>query len=132
MGRAPPHLRCGIFLLMPWTGGEVDSAWSTVAKAMARGELGHVAKVSTQPDGSGKHVVCIYCHDFSDCSDMQRIAQRLVELGLGTMLQPGFKPDLFTYLGIYSGNRWGLPATCFQEIIQAAREAWPRKKEDGP
>ena len=37
------------------------------------------------------------------------------------MLQPGFKPDLFTYLNIYNGNRWGLGASCFHELIRAAR-----------
>ena len=48
-------------------------------------------------------------------------AQRLILLGLGGMLQPGFKPDLFTYLNIYGGNRWGLGASCFHEIVQEAR-----------
>ena len=66
-------------------------------------------------------MVCVYVDDFTDLPAMQRVAQRLILLGLGGMLQPGFKPDLFTYLNIYGGNRWGLGASCFHEIVQEAR-----------
>ena len=88
---------------------------------MARAELGSVAKISSAPNERGTHVVCVYVDDFTDLPAMQRIAQRLILLGLGGMLQPGFKPDLFTYLNIYGGNRWGLGASCFHEIVQEAR-----------
>ncbi len=34
---------------------------------------------------------------------------------------PAGVEDLFTYLNIYGGNRWGLGASCFHEIVQEAR-----------
>ena len=55
----------GKWMLFPST-EKVDAAWSAIARAVVAGELDISAKVSPMPDESGKHLICVYCRDFTD------------------------------------------------------------------
>ncbi|KAG2496399.1 hypothetical protein HYH03_005626 [Edaphochlamys debaryana] len=89
----------------------VDEAWASIAAAVEDGQLGSAAKVATQALHGG-HTACIYMERFDDIEGVRQVYETLKGLGLG----PGpnsFKLDLWTVLGIYKGNAWGLPVSVF-------------------
>lgn len=109
----------------------VDDVWATVARATVRNELGIAAKVAPREGGRGasqERLVCIYTYDFGDQQDVGRVLGRLRELEL-VRTGPGrrpiyYKADAYTYLGIASGNHWGLKASLFSssEIFAQIKE----------
>ncbi|KAH6890956.1 hypothetical protein B0T10DRAFT_595013 [Thelonectria olida] len=97
---------------------EVNEVWEIVAKATANNELGIAAKVAPRPiedDSRKDRLICVYTTDFTDRADVGRVLQKLRELRLvearGRYIY--YKPDVFTYLGISSGNLWGLKASIY-------------------
>ncbi|KAI5466495.1 hypothetical protein BGZ63DRAFT_132833 [Mariannaea sp. PMI_226] len=97
---------------------EVNDVWESVAKATANNELGIAAKVAPKPiedDFRRDRLICIYTSDFANKADVGRVLQRLRELKLvenrGRFIY--YKPDVFTYLGISSGNPWGLKSSIY-------------------
>ena len=113
----------------------VNQIWAPVAKAVADGELGHVAKVATD-DGSGdqyqRRLVCVYTEDFEDKKDVKRVLDRLVGLGLvkntkDTTGQEGmiyYKADALTHLEINRDNEWGLKPSLYssREILRDGKK----------
>ncbi|KAF7545655.1 hypothetical protein G7Z17_g9004 [Cylindrodendrum hubeiense] len=100
---------------------EVNEVWEIVAKATANNELGIAAKVLPRPpfdDPRKDRLICVYTSDFKDRADVTRVLQKLRELKLvearGRPIY--YKPDAFTYLGIASGNPWGLKASIYNSI----------------
>ncbi|KAH8769204.1 hypothetical protein F5883DRAFT_553791 [Diaporthe sp. PMI_573] len=97
----------------------VNEVWARVAQATARNELGIAAKVAPREErGSPRErVVCIYTYDFRDRDDVARVLHRLRQLELVRDRAAGkpiyYKADAFTYLGIGSGNPWGLRASLY-------------------
>lgn len=98
--------------------------WRLVATAVAEGQLGMTAKVST--DFAEENVICVYTYDFSDIEDVIRVLKELVELDL---VSSGWKPiyykcDAYTHLGIQRDNRHGLRASLFssKDILQNERK----------
>ncbi|ROW01809.1 hypothetical protein VPNG_07819 [Cytospora leucostoma] len=124
----------------------VDDIWATVARATVKNELGIAAKVAPREErGSAKErLICIYTYDFSDKADVARVLHRMRQLEL-VRDRAGAKPlyyktDAFTYLGIGSGNKWGLRASLYSstDIFAYLREKDGKapkkreiKKEDG-
>ncbi|RSL39770.1 hypothetical protein CEP53_013816 [Fusarium sp. AF-6] len=97
---------------------EVNDVWDIVAKATANNELGIAAKVAPKPvdeDSRRDRLICVYTTDFADKADVGRVLQKLRELRLvearGRPIY--YKPDAFTYIGISSGNIWGLKASIY-------------------
>ncbi|KAK2141911.1 hypothetical protein LSH36_1020g00020 [Paralvinella palmiformis] len=88
----------------------VDEAWSIIAKATIEGRLGTAAKVSSRSsaqDTQGqKHVICVYTKDFTDTEDVFRVEKELRSLDINGPLW--YKADIYTTLGIYAKNPWGL------------------------
>ncbi|KAH3763530.1 hypothetical protein Pelo_4610 [Pelomyxa schiedti] len=67
-----------------------------------------LAKVSTTPGQGGRsHVICVYTPDFTDEADVMAHRRQLHALGFHAKLT--YKPDIYTHLGIYRKNRWGIP-----------------------
>lgn len=108
----------------------VNDVWATVARATVRNELGISAKVAPREATSlsKDRLVCIYTYDFSDRQDIGRVLGRLRELEL-VRSGPGrrqiyYKADAYTYLGIGSGNPWGLRASIYSsnEIFALVKE----------
>ncbi|KAI4597821.1 hypothetical protein KJ359_004098 [Pestalotiopsis sp. 9143b] len=111
------HVRAGKWMLFP-SAQTVNEVWEIVAKATASNELGIAAKVATRSeiDPRPERLICIYTADFHDRDDVERVATKLKQLGL---VEPRgkkplyYKPDAYTYLGIGSGNAWGIKASIY-------------------
>ena len=102
---------------------EADAGWGIIARATAKGQLGCSAKIAPAQDcvRGGKVVLCcIYVYDFADRAEVRRVLLALHELGMN--IRSGFKPDIFTALGINGGNEWRLEPTIFR-VEEAS--AWP-------
>lgn len=116
---------------------EVNEIWEIVAKATAANELGIAAKVapkSETEDSRKDRLICIYTSDFTDKADVGRVLQKLRELKLvetrsrAIYYKPGEcivtpswdsadgEQDAFTYIGIGSGNPWGLRASIYSSF----------------
>lgn len=131
-------VRAGKWMLF-CTPGEVNEIWSVVARATANNELGIAAKVEPKPeeeDSRKDRLVCVYTADFRDTADVGRVLQKLREMklveakGRPIYYKPGTFPmlvvlrweefrltsvttDAFTYIGIASGNPWGLRSSIY-------------------
>lgn len=89
--------------------GVADAVWADVARATAEGELGSFAKVSpTLGSKPEKTAYCgAYVHDFRDRAELKRVllAFRKLMQKHGVEVKAGFKPDVFTHLGITKGKQ---------------------------
>lgn len=81
---------------------EINEVWKTIAKSTFNGELGVSAKVSTVMSKSRRHVICVYTGDYLDFNDVMRVRAKLKDLKFTESLC--YKPDIYTYLGIYYGT----------------------------
>ncbi len=83
---------------------DIDDAWKLVAKAVFDRTLGAGAKVSTinEPLSKRRHVICVYTRNYLDLEDVRRVRGLLREMGFTEALC--YKPDIYTYLNIYSGT----------------------------
>ncbi|SCO81827.1 uncharacterized protein FRV6_06040 [Fusarium oxysporum] len=111
-------VRAGKWMLF-CTPAEVNDVWEIVAKATAKNELGIAAKVAPRPadeDSRKDRLICVYTTDFADKADVGRVLQKLRELRLvearGRPIY--YKPYAYTYIGISSGNPWGLKASIYK------------------
>ncbi len=107
--RFPSCTRVGKWMLfVPW--GQIDEVWAEIAQAVVSGELGPSAKVGPQGASEGPQaLICVYTYDFTDVADRRRVRARLRALGHAKPLS--YKPDVFTYWDVYSGNRLGVAAS---------------------
>lgn len=78
---------------------EIDGVRETIARATIEGDLGTSAKVSTKLQGRDRHLICVYTDDYLDLDDVNRVRDELDALGFTERLC--YKPDIYTYLGIY-------------------------------
>ncbi|GLB41330.1 putative chromosome 11 open reading frame 68 [Lyophyllum shimeji] len=85
---------------------QVDDLWSRIVTAVVANAplgIGGRAKVSpARPEEP--HVVCVYVEDYSDGAEVGRVRDALRRAGVRWRI--GFKPDVYTHLGIYKGNEW--------------------------
>lgn len=94
----------------------VDFIWKKIIQSMFDDKLKHVisAKVSPLEDAEGdrfdkKHLICVYNHNFLDKKevfDAESSIRNVYPRGKLT-----YKPDIFTYLGIYRKNQWKIKPT---------------------
>ncbi|XP_064120524.1 UPF0696 protein C11orf68 homolog [Macrobrachium nipponense] len=105
----------GKWLIQKETGIKIDLTWATIARAVALGQCGHSAKVSPVDDVTGafqrKHVVCVYNRDFTDRSAVEKLDNSIRNAGVKCTMT--YKPDIYTYLGIYRNNKWGIKPTIY-------------------
>ena len=80
----------------------IDSVWKKVAFSVMKRRLGSSAKVSTVKQRSKSYVICVYTDDYLVYDDVRRVREELFSLGFEESLC--YKPDLYTYLNIYSGT----------------------------
>ncbi|XP_006037167.1 UPF0696 protein C11orf68 homolog [Alligator sinensis] len=113
----------GKWLIHLDTGFKVDHAWAGVARAVLDGRF-TVAKVSPcHPDGERRHVVCVYTDDFTD--EEHVLAADAAIRAAGVKCPLAYKPDVYTYLGIYRDNRWRLCPTIYESRFDL--ECVPRR-----
>jgi hypothetical protein len=100
---------------------QVDEGWKSIAFATVQGSLGCSAKISPALDNPEFAILCcIYVSDFADRADVRKVLLALQQLGME--VKCGFKPDVFTMLGINSGNEWRLKPTIYT-VDEAS--SWP-------
>ncbi|XP_021370617.1 UPF0696 protein C11orf68 homolog [Mizuhopecten yessoensis] len=106
------HVTSGKWMLIPVkTGLKVDVLWTKVAKAIAEAQIPcHYAKVSTMNADKlmtdPSHVICIYNNNFLNLDEVRALESGIRSIGLRGKLC--YKPDVYTYCGIYSRNQWGI------------------------
>lgn len=80
-----PTARSGEWRI-PTTVAAVDALWVQIKQATEAGELGYKAKASTRPaktqtDGDAR-MICVRTYDAEDTEDVERVADKLREMGL--------------------------------------------------
>ena len=81
---------------------EIDDLWAKIGKSLLKGKLGVSAKVSTAYSKSKRYVICVYTYNYLDIEDVEKVRKELLFLGVEETLC--YKPDIYTYLNIYSGK----------------------------
>lgn len=110
---------------------EVDHAWEKIARAVHDGVLGAAAKVTREnfkksilifvimiyvapySPSELNHCICVFTSKFLDGTNVKKLRQQLREIGFAKVLE--YKPDAFTYVGIYPGNKWNIPESIYRE-----------------
>jgi hypothetical protein len=88
----------------------IDTLWCTIAKEVAGGTLGISCKVSpraVEGDPEQSHVICIYTENYQDKEDVMR-ARMSLRARHGCRQVLTYKPDIYTELGVYAKNPWGI------------------------
>ena len=109
----------GKWMLFPYP-DHVDKLWTIIATATFEGTLGICAKVATRDeneDANKPRLICVYNTNFEDKDEIRGVLKRLRELAVvkdgpeegGRIVY--YKPDVWTHLGITSGNEWKLKAS---------------------
>lgn len=81
---------------------DIDASWKTIAEALIDNMFGVSAKVSTVRQKGHSYVICVYTQNYMDTVDVQSVRSVLSSIGFRESLC--YKPDLYTYLNIYSGT----------------------------
>jgi len=104
--------RSGKWLLFPRC-GRAGPAWRIVAQA---GEDGQIWLAKVAPRASrGSHVICVYTPDFTDRAVVETVVVRLDDLGV--IERPVYyKPDIFTYAGIYNRTASASRASIYEYL----------------
>ncbi|XP_043929712.1 UPF0696 protein C11orf68 homolog [Protopterus annectens] len=113
----------GKWLMHLDTGFKVDHAWRGIAQSVLDGRIAE-AKVSPHiPDLNSKHVICVYNRDFTNVQEVINLDTAIRATGVKCQLS--YKPDVYTYLGIYRNNRWRLCPTIYESRFDL--ECIPRR-----
>ncbi|CAC5360766.1 UPF0696 protein C11orf68 homolog,UPF0696 protein C11orf68 [Mytilus coruscus] len=100
------------------SGAKADHLWSIVAKAIVKGEIPcKSAKVSPYDDCAEnndkfEHVVCVYNDNYLNEEEVMDCEHGLRKIGIKCPLM--YKPDVYTYLGVYRNNPWDLRPTVYR------------------
>lgn len=116
----------GKWLMHLDTGFKVDRAWECIARAALDGKICS-AKVSPRgphgPRSDSRHVICVYNQNFTDEEQVVRLDATIRAAGVKCVLY--YKPDVYTYLGIYRNNRWKICPTVYESMFDL--ESVPRR-----
>ncbi|KAG7261691.1 hypothetical protein CRUP_023442 [Coryphaenoides rupestris] len=114
----------GKWLMHLDTGYKLEHAWECLARAVLDGKLS-MAKVSTHDprSDSGRQVICVYNNNFTDEGEVMQLDGAIRSTGVKCMLV--YKPDVYTYLGIYRHNRWKICPTIYESRFNL--ECVPRR-----
>lgn len=113
----------GKWLMHLDSGFKVDNAWECVARATLDGKISTVKVSPYDPKGDSKQVICAYNENFTDESEVMRLDSDIRATGVKCPLS--YKPDVYTYLGIYRSNRWKLCPTIYDSKFNL--ECVPRR-----
>ncbi|XP_033636565.1 UPF0696 protein C11orf68 homolog isoform X1 [Asterias rubens] len=108
--------RCksGIWLVFQNTREKVDEAWRKIAKATVADMLGTHAKVTPTEDAgtpeevlhSGQYVISVYAENFDKKDEVYNLEDKIRKLGMTDRM--AFKPRVYSKIGVFSENKWGL------------------------
>lgn len=94
-------ITCGKWMIFE-SQQNIDEAWLKIAVAIIKSEIRASAKVSTAKSKQKDFVICIYTDNYFNESEIMNVRNQLKELGFARVLY--YKPDIYTFLGIYSGT----------------------------
>jgi len=99
---------------------EVDSAWRAVAhnavlpspSSSISSSIGMEVKVSSVSATTRGHVLTVYCSNYLDTEEVMKVA-RMLQQTVPSLMDKRLllKPDVYTYLGLYKGNEYGIRPT---------------------
>ncbi|KAJ0055899.1 hypothetical protein NL108_015318 [Boleophthalmus pectinirostris] len=113
----------GKWLMHLDSGFKIDHAWSCVARATCDGKIFSCKVSPFNPKSDRKHVICVYNQNFTDEGEVVRLDSVIRATGIKCPLS--YKPDVYTYLGIYRNNRWKLCPTIYESKFDL--ECVPRR-----
>ncbi|XP_066272788.1 UPF0696 protein C11orf68 homolog [Branchiostoma lanceolatum] len=116
------HCTVGKWLFHVEDGFKVDYAWSAIARGVVEGKLGSCAKVSPAsktPDAERRHVVCVYNMNYTNRDEVWLLENAIRHVGIKCPMS--YKPDAYTYLGIYRKNKWGLRPTIYHSDFDVSK-----------
>lgn len=113
----------GKWLMHLDSGFKLDHAWSCVARATLDGKISSVKVSPHNPTADKRQVICAYNQNFTDESEVVRLDSIIRATGIKCPLF--YKPDVYTYLGIYRNNRWKLCPTIYESKFDL--ECVPRR-----
>jgi len=90
------------------TKDKIDAIWERVGQATMDGSLSPGARVSAPTTDDPTMLLGIFVHNYFDQEEVARLLAAARALGVGHMR---LKPEVFTQLGIYSQNCWGISPT---------------------
>jgi len=106
----------------------VDAAWERLACTLLGGSLGpqtYMVKVSPVEDvnlslAGGSHVLIVYNEDYRNQVAVRILERRMRRAltGLADMSDLTYKPDIYSVLGIYRGNKWGIKPTIYSSTCR--------------
>lgn len=117
------HVTSGKWMFWAETGYRIDHLWGIVAKGIVDKNIFSLqAKVNARNTAydiprydttqyfkdryNSQHVVCIYNDNFLDFEKLCEVEKSIRDSGVKLILS--YKPDVFTYLDVYSNNPWGI------------------------
>ncbi|XP_068443613.1 UPF0696 protein C11orf68 homolog [Clinocottus analis] len=109
----------GKWLMHLDSGYKLDHAWECLARAALDGKISYVKVSPHNPKNEGKQVICAYNQNFTDESEVIQLDSVIRATGLKCSLS--YKPDVYTYLGIYRNNRWKLCPTIYESKFDLER-----------
>ena len=56
-------------------------------------------------------MICVYTDNYADADDVMRVERELRSLGINDVLY--YKPDIYTYFGIYANNPYKIKASVY-------------------
>ncbi|XP_034532375.1 UPF0696 protein C11orf68 homolog [Notolabrus celidotus] len=113
----------GKWLMHLDSGFKLDHAWECVARAALDGKISTVKVSPHNPKAGGKQVICVYNQNFTEENEVIRLDSIIRATGVKCALS--YKPDVYTYLGIYRNNRWKLCPTIYESKFDL--ECVPRR-----
>ncbi|MBD3229882.1 MAG: DUF1917 domain-containing protein [Candidatus Lokiarchaeota archaeon] len=84
----------------------VDDFWNKIQDLIEENSIFHNAKVSTIAHPWKKedtHVICVYTKNYLDKNKVIEARNKLRNIGKNEKIR--YKPDIYTYLGIYSDTK---------------------------
>ncbi|XDV19582.1 hypothetical protein PO909_025028 [Leuciscus waleckii] len=113
----------GKWLMHLDTGFKVDRAWESIARAALDGRITSAKASPRDPRSDSRHVICVYNQNFTDEEQVMRLDATIRAAGVKCVLY--YKPDVYTYLGIYRNNRWKICPTIYESMFDL--ESVPRR-----
>ena len=120
------NVTSGKWLIFPQP-GSVETIWNSICRDLAdeNGNLPEAgcfsAKINPFEKERKGHVICVYNDDF-DNKDVVMAVEKALRRIINPPIRMTYKPDLFTYIGIYSGNEFGLPPFIYTSAWDKAEE----------
>lgn len=110
------NVTTGKWLFHVPTGYKIDILWRLIANNLVGKSLGnfaHFAKVSPfDPfQENYRHVICVYNRNYTNIEEVFALEKAIRMAGIKCVMH--YKPDVYTYCGIYRKNKWELRPTVY-------------------